>query len=171
MIVKNLYDYNNQYTITQSGIIKGKNGITIPASLGKSGYYFVNLIKDGKQVTKRVDKLVARNFVHNFNPKKFKEVIHIDGNRKNNLFKNLFWVSEKDYDKWQIHLKSKVTKKSKSGKTKTSKGLIVTDTHTNKSTTFKSPREASEQLGFTPQKIRKALRENLTINNYKFQYS
>lgn len=59
----------------------------------KDGYLYVDLYKDGKQKHKRIHRLVAEAFLE---PQKDKVVNHIDGNKINNRYTNLEWVTPKE---------------------------------------------------------------------------
>ena len=98
--MKNLKDLNlSNYCITKDGEVysllsskflkKAKGNIT---SGGE--YYRVNLINDdGKQVTKKIHRLVAEAYIPNTD--NLPQVNHIDGNKLNNSVKNLEWCSPK----------------------------------------------------------------------------
>ena len=59
-----------------------------------TGYYFVNLYKDGKKKTTSAHRLVAR--IHIPNPENKPNVNHIDFDRSNNSVENLEWVTQKE---------------------------------------------------------------------------
>lgn len=59
-----------------------------------NGYATVVLSKDKKQHVKYIHKLVAFEFLLNDDPENKTEVIHLDGNRKNNDVSNLEWVKK-----------------------------------------------------------------------------
>lgn len=162
ILKRNLRGYAKEYTIQISGGIKDKKGMSVPASLGRSGYLFVNLRKEGRTINKRVDKLVAHNWLAN--PKKKEEIIHLDGIKTNNYPHNLRWATEKEYKAYKVPVKE-------SNGVARIKSVVVTDTHTKKQTQYNSPKKASEAIGLPASKIRKALRDSLTINNFKFSYS
>lgn len=61
-----------------------------PCLCGK-GYYRVSLRKGNKTYEKYIHQLVALHFVSN--PLNYTVVNHIDGNKINNYYKNLEWVT------------------------------------------------------------------------------
>ena len=74
-----------------SRIIKGK---TLNMNLKHTGYYSVDLCKNGKVKTESVHRLVAIAFIPN--PNSSKVVNHINGIKTDNRVENLEWVSYKD---------------------------------------------------------------------------
>lgn len=58
-----------------------------------NGYLYVDLYKDGKRHRKYVHRLVAEAYIPN--PLNLPFVNHIDGNPKNNNYKNLEWCTPK----------------------------------------------------------------------------
>lgn len=90
---------NNRYLITEKGDIyrlykKGKLKIELQAKRKHSNGYLRGVI-DGKDVY--IHRLVALAFCEN--PKQYKEVNHIDGNKENNNFNNLEWCSRSENNK------------------------------------------------------------------------
>lgn len=100
---KDIPDYEGIYQVSNKGRIKSlarivgnckrKDKIIIPKDNG-SGYYKVNLYKNGKHKNHYVHKLVASVFINNENNKPC--INHKDYNRKNNNVENLEWVSYKE---------------------------------------------------------------------------
>lgn len=86
------YNHKNQYEVSNYGRVKRicKNGDKIfepcPAN---NGYMRVN-VGETRDYAHRV---VAKHFIPN--PDNLPEVNHIDGNKKNNYYKNLEWCSRK----------------------------------------------------------------------------
>jgi hypothetical protein len=80
----------DRYFISENGEIFSqyiKSNKKLSKRINKSGYYYVNLSKDGKYKSKSIHKLVAQYFVEN--PNNFKIVNHKDTNKLNNNKDNL----------------------------------------------------------------------------------
>ena len=63
----------------------------------KSGYLFVILSKDGTQIDKRVNRLVAEAFVPGYSAEK--PVHHLDGDKTNNRADNLVCLTHEEHRK------------------------------------------------------------------------
>lgn len=101
--------YEGLYKISSKGRVKSLGGIKklfgdgpnsrisvvkdriLKAGIDNSGYYYVNLSKDGVQKTINIHRLVAESFIPN--PKKFRDVNHRNGNKLDNNVENLEWLS------------------------------------------------------------------------------
>jgi hypothetical protein len=60
----------------------------------ENGFIMTDLVDDkGKRRTVYPHKLVGQSFVFNKHPRKYKIVVHLDGNLANNHFENLQWSS------------------------------------------------------------------------------
>ena len=83
---------DSRFEISQSGIIRNVKTKYIKSQyVSDTGYYMITISKNNKSKPYRVHRLLANNFIEN--PKKVKEVNHIDGNKLNNDLSNLEWVS------------------------------------------------------------------------------
>ena len=83
-------DFPN-YEISSWGRVRNRKGqIMIPYKNHK-GYLKIALCKDGIRYKRRIHRLVAQTFIPN--PYNLPEVNHIDGNKENNSFSNLEWVT------------------------------------------------------------------------------
>lgn len=104
---KDVVGYEGLYLISNYGKVislyrfksNGKGGYYQQTSFLKqyktsTGYYRVDLFKDGKKKSFRVSRLVALHFVAN--PYGFDIVNHKDGNPLNNYFENLEWCRQVD---------------------------------------------------------------------------
>lgn len=91
--------YSN-YTITSCGEVYSLNynntGVKKPLKqrLNSKGRFYVNLSKGGKYRSFEVARLVAKAFVDNPNNKT--DVNHLDGDKRNNNYKNLEWVTKEE---------------------------------------------------------------------------
>ena len=81
------------YEVSTWGNIRGKYGVLKPYK-NKKGYLKVGLYKDGKNNKKRVNRLVAQAFIPN--PHCLPQVNHKDGNKLNNSYTNLEWVTNEE---------------------------------------------------------------------------
>ena len=87
------------YIINYLGtIINVKRNIIMKFDYDKAGYKKIRLSKDGKRQNFRIHRLVAIAFVPN--PLNKPCINHIDGNKKNNYYKNLEWCT---YSENSIH--------------------------------------------------------------------
>lgn len=99
----NIQGYEDNYEISSSGKIRRrervatyKNGKVVKYKvkllkliLDEDGYFKINLYKDDKMSTYRVNRLVAIHFIPN--PLNLPQVNHLDGNKQNNNDWNLEW--------------------------------------------------------------------------------
>lgn len=101
-IWKDIEGYEGLYQVSNLGRVKsfyGKNGKLIGGAkllsgkADKNGYREVRLCKKGVVSYKRVHRLVAEHFVHGDNSL---QINHIDGDKNNNSFDNLEWVTPKE---------------------------------------------------------------------------
>lgn len=99
------------YKISTIGEIKSyKNHnkpILLEQNINKSGYYYVNLKKEGKSKIKYIHKLIVTDILNLEIPKGF-EINHIDLDKSNNTVENLELVSKNEN---QSHSKNYNTKK------------------------------------------------------------
>lgn len=107
---KPIKNYEGYYEINTDGVIRSldrfvnNNGtqVEIKGVIRKPyiqgcGYLQIELCKNNKRSKLYIHRLVAKHFVKN--PNNFSEVNHIDGNKNNNNYLNLEWVSRKqNYD-------------------------------------------------------------------------
>lgn len=93
---------DNYYYITCDGMVVNNKLQELKPFISNSGYYRVNLSlnikKNNRTLQKKfsVHRLVAEYFCENSNPHEKDQVNHIDGNKLNNTFQNLEWVSQSE---------------------------------------------------------------------------
>lgn len=106
-IWKDVKGYEGIYKVSNKGrllrterVIKRKNGSPLPiktkitiGTKDSTGYRRVTLMKNGKEQITRMHRIVAENFIAN--PNNLPQVNHIDGNKLNNEYTNLEWVTGK----------------------------------------------------------------------------
>lgn len=96
--------FANKYTIFSDGSIYSERSKKFlrhdvqPTSVGnrRVAYHRVNLFANGHSKHFAVHRLVAMAFVENDDPKFKVQVDHIDGNRDNNDYTNLEWVTPEE---------------------------------------------------------------------------
>ena len=102
-IWKPIKDYEGLYEVSNMGRVRSLDkldtlGKKIKGKMlklcNKDGYLVVNLTKDGKSRLIKVHRLVGFAFVEGWFEGAF--IDHIDGNRANNVWTNLHWVTQKE---------------------------------------------------------------------------
>ncbi|MFZ1389475.1 MAG: NUMOD4 domain-containing protein [Thiolinea sp.] len=100
-IWKDVVGYEGHYKVSSHGNVRslkrGKNKL-LKAKLNHNNYYIVRLYKDSDWKQLRVHRLVAFAFIPN--PLNKPQVNHIDGNKRNNFYKNIEWSTNSEN---QIH--------------------------------------------------------------------
>jgi hypothetical protein len=90
--MKSIKDFEELYAITlEGGVYSHRNNIFLSHSVDKKGYHRVTLYNSGESKTNLVHRLVALAYLTN--PDNLPEVNHIDGNKSNNHYRNLEWVT------------------------------------------------------------------------------
>ncbi len=83
---------NNNYYISNLGNFKSNNK-TLKLNKNARGYLYCNISTNGKVTKVKIHILVAKYFVENLQNKE--TVNHIDGNKLNNDYSNLEWLTRK----------------------------------------------------------------------------
>ena len=89
----------DDYFISPEGVVYStKHGYMKHMQLDYSTneYVYVGLYTNGKRYHKRVHRLVAEAYVFNDDPENKLHVNHIDGDKTNNHYTNLEWVTESE---------------------------------------------------------------------------
>lgn len=104
---KSVKGFEGIYEVSSTGRIKtlnyrksGAERIRKIKKPGQNGYFKLILCKNNKRYHFSVHRLVAIAFVDN--PSNKPVVNHIDGNKLNNNYKNLEWVTKKENDEHAI---------------------------------------------------------------------
>lgn len=82
--------------VVRTRLVKGR---VLKQYLNRNGYLFVQFSLNGKQVKKKVHRLVAQTFTPN--PNNWPEVNHKDCNRTNNNIDNIEWCSRSYNQKYR----------------------------------------------------------------------
>ena len=146
---KDIQGYENEYSISNTGIVKGKKyNRELKPFTNKDGYQRVTLCKDGKTKNFSLHRIVAQHFKDNFSNKP--QVNHIDGDKLNNTAINLEWVtcSENHLHAFATGLKTPEQSTIGDNKGKTSNFMYVTY--------HKSDKEEKYQATLTVNKITKS---------------
>ena len=91
---KDLINYEGIYKISEKGDIMNNSEKILKTSI-RSGYNALSLTKDKKSKTINIHKLVAMTFLDPPDSEDMNNINHIDGNKFNNHFSNLEWVTSK----------------------------------------------------------------------------
>lgn len=103
-IWKDAKGYEEYYEISNLGKVRNKINKNIKKQTNNGrGYMSVNLWHNNKGNTKYVHRLVAESFIKNADNKP--EVHHKDSDRSNNCVDNLAWVTSKENNNFDEHLK------------------------------------------------------------------
>lgn len=86
---------DSQYAVSQCGLVKNiTSGRLKDLSIDTYGYLVTTLFKNGKRRQHKVHRMVAEMFVDGYDDQL--QVNHIDGDKKNNHFKNLEWCTHEE---------------------------------------------------------------------------
>lgn len=120
---KEIKDYENQYLISNLGIVISLKRNTILKPQTYNGYYQIGLNKNSKLKWKTIHRLVANAFIPNSNNKPC--VNHIDGNKQNNYVDNLEWVTHSENVKHAFKIGLKSSKGENNGNAKLTENNVL----------------------------------------------
>lgn len=137
--------------------------------IGKNGYAYVNLRRDGETIRYNIHRLVAENFIPN--PLNKPAVNHIDGNKLNNSVENLEWATYRENSRHAIEHGLTHIPDPAFAKEANRTPIVAIDPNTGWSKKYRSQRDAANELGITPPHINKVLKgECPHAMGYIFEY-
>ena len=174
-IWKDVSGFDKDYQISNFGDVRIKKSDGSfkqlkPTKFGK-GYLHINLVKDGKQKSFQIHRLVAEAFVPN--PKNLPIINHKDENPLNNCANNLEWCTYSYNINYGTRLERyrKTCKQNHSaekfletmkirGRSCAEKEVLCLDEQMNIVAKYKSVAEGARVLGVNPETIRAIMRKN-----------
>lgn len=124
--------------------------------IGKNGYKYLNLRKDGHTVRKNIHRIVAETFIDN--PESKPAVNHIDGNKLNNNVENLEWVTYRENSRHAIEHGLTTPPDHVLGNEACRTPIVALCLETGEEYHYPSQRAASIDLDITPPHINKVLK-------------
>lgn len=105
-------EFNNKYRVSDRARVENViTGLQLKPGKSSNGYYTVSIPKDGKYISWTLHFLVAKHFVEGY----CEELVvnHKDGEKTNNYYRNLEWVTNKRNAEhaWEIGLCKRFSKK------------------------------------------------------------
>lgn len=172
---KEIAEYENIYVINEYGIIKNlKTNHILKSFISKSGYLKVHLWKENKEKNKYVHRLVAETFIEKLENNLV--VNHIDGNKLNNYYLNLEWVTsginnKKAYDiGLKIVTNTMMEMFSKAGIAKRKK-VFQYNIENEKIHEYESISQAAKENGYSISSISRCCRgEQFSYHNYIWSF-
>lgn len=144
MIWKRVKGFEN-YIVSEMGLVVNTDtGRYLKPYLQRSGHLTVNLCRDGEDRRMYVNRIVAEQFIPN--PHGYRFVLHKDGDRSNNDYRNLNWSRNKGVDYTYM----------KTIKRPAAKGCVVDGI------VFESVSSAAKHFGLHRPNLSNALRDGLT---------
>jgi len=158
------------YTVLSDGEVIGKTGVKLKLHKSSCGYMIINTYHKGTVKTFLVHRLVASAFIPN--PNSLPEVNHMDGNKLNNHFTNLEWVSRSENI---LHgIRTGLIKKSmpeRCGSKHWRSIPVIAYSIGGNAMTFESIGDAARKLGFNRKSIYDAICGRLkTYKQLKWRY-
>lgn len=90
-IWKDIEEFKGKYQISSWGRVRNRDGFILKPYVNKKGYIRISLQQGKRSIKRRVHRLVAQAFIPN--PYGLPQVNHKDGNKLNNSYTNLEWVT------------------------------------------------------------------------------
>lgn len=93
-IWRDIEEFKGQYQISSWGRVRNKDGFILKPYVNQKGYIRISLQQGKRSIKRRVHRLVAQAFIPN--PLNLPQVNHKDGNKQNNSYTNLEWVTNSE---------------------------------------------------------------------------
>lgn len=155
------FSWNTDYGASSEGdIYSRKSGEwkKLNPQMDSTGYLQVRIYDETGGKLMFVHRLVASIYLSN--PKGYKEVNHIDGDKTNNSVSNLEWCSRRD----------NIMHAHNTGLVKTRTPVVAINVHNGRKFTFSGQHEAARQMGLNQGNINHALKRGGTTGGYRFAY-
>lgn len=157
-IWKDIPGYEGRYQVSTRGNVAslnynrtGERRLRIPR-LGKRGYLYLNLHKNGITKTMKIHRLVAITFIPN--PKNLPQINHKDENKLNNNVENLEWYDSSYNNKYGNRPRKVLDAHKRNGSSKAERPVIKIDCSGTIIEEFVSISEAARQSGVRRESLR-----------------
>lgn len=147
------------YEVSENGDVRNvKTGRTLKPITNKKGYLRVRMKRDEMTISSVVHRLVAEAFVEN--PLNLPQVNHKDGNKKNNHFSNLEWMTGSE------NIRHRIYELKKHGGIKV-RAVVCVET----GVVFPSVRDAARAVGGDVSNISRCCKkEGATVKGFHWRY-
>ena len=187
-IWKDIPEYEGLYQVSNLGNIKSldiminckgakgidshlRKGRILKQNIGTTGYYSVNLSKNGKTRYIRVHTILAKVFIPN--PNDYPCINHIDGNKLNNNLDNLEWCtySHNNSEAYRIGLKTNKYAGKYGKEAQFSKPLLQYSLEDEFIREWENANQVKRELGYCAENIRNVCNgRRKQANGYKWKY-
>ena len=185
---KDIKNYEGLYQVSNLGNVKSldtminckgannidehlRKGRILKKNIATTGYYSINLSKNGKIKYVRVHRLVAEAFIPN--PNNLPCINHKDGNKLNNEISNLEWCSYSynNSEAYRIGLKQNKYKGKYGKDAQFSKPLLQFSMNGELIREWENANQVKRELGFCAENIRSVCNgRRKQANGYKWKY-
>jgi 16S rRNA A1518/A1519 N6-dimethyltransferase RsmA/KsgA/DIM1 with predicted DNA glycosylase/AP lyase activity len=162
--MKDIKGFEGLYSVTSCGKVYShiSERFLIPQKK-KSGYFVVNLCRDGKIYQISLHRIVAEAYIPN--PNNYEQVNHINEIKSDNYIRNLEWCDAK-YNA-NFGTRNKRISEKQTNNTKMSRKVLCVET----GETFPSTHEVERKLGIYHSEISKCCNgKRKTAGGYTFEY-